>query len=91
MGKYRPEKSPYFDTFHAVRVALNGENSSWVNIEAEVPQASILRPLLCLISINNLPDNLSANVKLFADDTSLFSVIHDIATCSYDLNYDLTK
>ena len=68
------------------RVVLNGQNSPWANVEAEVSQNSILSPLLFLIYINNLPDNLSTNAKLCADDTSLFSVVHDIATSSCDLN-----
>ena len=73
------------------RVVLHGQNSSWKSVEAGVFQGSILGPLLFLIYINDLPDNLSTNVKLFADDTSLFSVVHDITTSSCDLNYDLNR
>ena len=53
-------------------VVLNGQNSSWANVEAGIPQGSILGSLLFLIYINDLPDNLSTNVKLFADDTTVF-------------------
>ena len=52
---------------------------------------SILGLLLFLIYINNLPDNLSSNPKLFADDTSLFSVVHDINQSRINLNDDLEK
>ena len=44
-----------------------------------------------LIYINDLSDNLSTNIKLFANDTSLFAVVHGIATSSCDLNYDLNR
>ena len=54
------------------RVILNGQYSSWAKVEAGVPQGSILGPLLFLIYINDLSDNLASNPKLFADDTSLF-------------------
>ena len=73
------------------RVVLNGQNSSWTNVAAGVPQGSILGPLLFSIYSNDLPDNLSKNVKLFADDTTMFSVVHDITTSSCDLNCDLNK
>ena len=42
-----------------------------------------------MIYINDLPDGLSSNVKLFADDASLFSVVHDIRSSSSDLNKDV--
>ena len=51
----------------------------------------ILRPLLFLIYINNLSKNLSSNPKLIADDTSLFSVIHNLNTSTNNLNEDLKK
>ena len=54
------------------RVVLDGQNSLWANVETAVLRGSIVGPLLFLIYINSLSDNLSINVKLFADDTSLF-------------------
>ena len=66
------------------RVVLNGQCSSWVDIRAGVPQGSILGPLLFLIYVNDLPDGLKSECKLFADDTSLFSVVHDIGTSASD-------
>ena len=59
------------------RVLLNGQCSSWSFINAGVPQRSILGPLLFLIYINNLIENLQSNPKLFADNTSLFTLIND--------------
>ena len=73
------------------RVVLNGQHSFWTNIEAGVPQGSILGTLLFLIYINDLSGGLTSNPKLFADDTSLFSVIHNINSTANDLNSDLMK
>ena len=41
--------------------------------------------------MNYLSGDLSSIAKLFADDTSLFSVTHDITTSTSELNNDLTK
>ena len=73
------------------QVVLNGKYSSWNNIEAGVPQGSILGPLFFQIYINDLSYNLITNPKLFADDTSLFSIAHDPNTIANDLNNDLEK
>ena len=50
-------------------VVLNGQFFSWKNVNAGVPQGSILGPLLFLIYINGLTEGFSSNAKLFADDT----------------------
>ena len=39
----------------------------------------------------DLADDLSSNVKLFADDTSLFSIVHDVNTSARESNDDLKK
>ena len=72
------------------RVLLNSQASSWSPVLAGVPQGSILGPLFFLIYINDLSHNLSSTVKLFADDTSFFSIVHDI-DLSTKLNDDLKK
>ena len=48
-------------------------------------------PLLFLIYVNDLTNDIKSKCKLFADDTSLFSVVHDIDTSANDLNHDLEK
>ena len=80
-----------FLTNRKQRVVLNGQSSSWTNVKEGVPQGSILGPLLFLIDINDLADGLSSNTKLFADDTSLFSVIHDSVIATSELNSDLAR
>ena len=78
-----------FLTNRKQRVVLNGQCSFWVDIRAGVPQGSIPGPLLFLIYVNDLPNGLKSECKLFADDTSLFSVAHDVNTSASDINNDL--
>ena len=73
------------------RVILNGQSSKWYPIKAGVPQGSILGPLFFLVYINDLPKGLLCNAKLFADDTSIFSVVKDHLNCTKKLSEDLSK
>ena len=71
------------------RVVLNGQALTWQQILASVPQGSVLGPQFFLIYINDLPQNLQTTVKIFADDTSLFSVVNDPVSCANKVNVDL--
>ena len=73
------------------RVVLNGQNYSWKNVLAGVPQGSVLGHLLFLIYINDLPNGIESICKIFADDTLLFSKVKDATVSHTQLNNDLNK
>ena len=61
------------------------------NGQTGVPQGSILGPLLFLVYIKDLMENLHSSPKFFADDISLFSIVTDEALSNSHLNDDLSK
>ena len=70
---------------------LNGQASEWRKVLAGIRQGSILGPLLFLIFINDIPANLECNVKIFTDDTSLFSLVREPNESSGKLGRDLGR
>ena len=71
------------------RVVLNGSSSNWAPILSGVPQGSVLGPLLFLVYINDLECGILSQIKFFADDTSLYSVVKNPITTAAELNHDL--
>ena len=74
----------------AQKVVLDGQASDQVPVLSSVPQGSELGPILFLIFINDLPDNIRSSVRLFADDCVLYRNIHSIQDC-FILQEDLTS
>ena len=73
------------------RVVINGASSPLLPIEAGVPQGSILGPLLFLVHVNDITDNLATDANLFADDTSLLEIVADPVLSAKRLNNDLSN
>jgi len=70
-------------------VFINQTFSETIFITAGVPQGSVLGPLLFLIYVNDISENLLSLTRLFADDTSLAETSSDISETETLLNHDL--
>ena len=64
-----------FPNSRTQQVLVEGQSSEKVPVVSGVPQGSVLGPVLFLIFINDLPDNISSRTRLFADDCILYRQI----------------
>jgi hypothetical protein len=78
-------------TNRSQKVVIGGEESSIETINAGVPQGSILGPLLFLVFINDIIEDLENDMFLFADDASLMKVFHDLFVATASINRDLQR
>ena len=72
-------------------VVLNGSASSSEPVMAGVPKGSILGPLLFLIYINDITENIESDMILFADDASVLKKSKDRIIIKSTLNNDMVK
>ena len=72
-------------------VVIDGCKSTIRDISAGVPQGSRLGPLLFIVYINDIVDNLESEILIFADDTSLLASGLDPCQTVNQLNRDLVK
>ena len=73
------------------RVVLNGQHLSWADIKAGVPQGVMFGTLFFFLYINDLTENFDSNPKLFADGSSLFSIVNNVAQSNSQVSSNLTK
>ena len=59
-------------------VVVEGEESKSVKVESGVPQGTVLGPLMFLCHINDLPDSVQSQVRLFANDCLLYRPIRSV-------------
>lgn len=73
------------------KVVINGYKSDGKPVLAGVPQGSVLGPLLFIIYINDIVDGINCNIRLFADDTSIYVIIDDHTIAVDHRNSDLNR
>lgn len=77
----------HFSVLGLKRVLLEGESSDMIPMTSGVPQRSVLEPILFLVYINDLPESISSQVRLFA----VYLTINDKDSDGSTLQADLDK
>ena len=60
------------------QVVVGAGQSDWCAVTSGVPQGSVLGPILFVLYVNELPDFVRSNIKMFADDAKVYRSIQDL-------------
>ena len=60
------------------QVTLENHVSSKLPVKSGVPQGTVLGPLMFLLYINDIDENISSTVRLFADDCVMYRIIDSL-------------
>ena len=58
-------------------VSINEEISEWKEVISGIPKGSVLRSIMFVLYINDLPSSVDSVAYLFADDTKIFRIINN--------------
>ena len=72
-GKLLSLLSDFLDNRYQ-RILLNGKTSEWAYAVAGVPQGFVLGPLMFLLYIKDIIIDIKSDIRIFADDVSLFQL-----------------
>ena len=71
-------------------VSINGSHSALANVTSGVPQGSVLGPVLFLLNIIHITNQMQSNIRLFADDSVVYRGIRS-TTDHHILQTDIQK
>ena len=71
-------------------VVVNGSNSAKAPVLSGIPQGTVLGPVIFVVYVNDLLDNISSSGVMFADDTKIFRQIVSHKD-TMELQSDITK
>jgi len=72
------------------RVMVRGELSDWLEVFSGVPQGSVIGPILFLIYINDIKNELKSRISIFADDTKIMHIV-DTEDDRLEVEQDLSR